>query len=387
MPEFTTLEIVLLSGLAVFLIIQLLYYWVVIAKPYRHNKSNKGEKKQFSTNQLPVSVIVYVKNEYYSLKDLLPAILTQDYPEFEVIVVNDGKDDEGEMLLTRLKLEYPNLYSTDIPDDTKNISRKKLGISLGVKAARYETLLFTEADCVPKTNRWIASMARHFQDNCSIVLGLPVKEKKKGPVSSYIAYDFLFNNIQYISRALMRHPYSASGRNLAYGKDCFVKEKGFSKFHFLQQGEDDLFVNDISTSENTFVEISPESIVNARINNWHEYKEIKKNKAITKQFYKGGSTLFWSMETFSRIAFGLLFVVVLALGILGLNYWLIGAAFFAFVVRLFSQIFVFDRLTKFLSIQRIRFSVPFFDFIQPIVNIKFYFYGKFRKKESYITRL
>ncbi|GHT15795.1 glycosyl transferase family 2 [Bacteroidia bacterium] len=385
---FTTIEIALLSILAFSFIAQLIFYWSVLRKPYSYLQSVETESIPFHSKQPPVSIIICVKNDY-DLQQFLPAILEQDYPEFEVIIVNDGFSDANEETLTLLKNQYANLYSTYIPEDTKNISRKKLGLTLGIKAAKYDHLLFTEADGQVRTSHWISLMTRHFSDKKSIVLGFSALQKKKGFFAKFRAYDYFFSNLQMISLALLRHPYAGSGRNLAYAKNHFNAQKGFVKHRILQQGEDDLFVNEISNKENTAVELSSESLIVVDINNHLDWKKLKIDRSITHCFYKPGPIALWRLESWLRMGFILSFAVCLIFAYpysQFANFLLAGIALFCFFVRLFSQIFVVNQTAKRLKLEKFYFTLPFFDLFQPFVNISFYIYRIFKRKKNYTNQ-
>ena len=383
MPD--RIGLILLSVLAFFFIIQLVFYWIVLAKPYYHLRSIKKGNTKLPAARPPVSVIVCIRNEHYDLRSFLPPILEQDYPEFEVIVVNDGVTEESADAVTYLKNQYENLYSTHIPKDTKNVSRKKLGLTLGVKAAKYDTLLFTEADSAPRTSHWISSMARHFQSKKTIVLGLSAAKKKKGFSRAFFAYDYFFTNIQMMSLALLNRPYAGNGRNLAYLKNHFNAQKGFLKYSFLELGEDDLFVKEIASSNNTSVELSPESIMSVEINDFYDWKNLKIRNSITKRFYKFGPIATWRLESFSRIGF---VISLIACCIYGFPYLFLPlVALFCFFIRLFTQIFVINKTAENLRLQKFYLTIPLFDLFQPFMNIYFFTYRIFKGKEFYTSKI
>jgi glycosyltransferase involved in cell wall biosynthesis len=380
------IEIIVLSFLVVCLIVQLIFYWIVLAKPYYYLLSARKGKILFHSGQPPVSIIVCVKNNYYDVSQFLLSIMEQDYPQFEVIIVNDGNSDENEEVLMRLKSQYDNLYSTYIPEDTRNVSRKKLGLTLGIKAAKYEYLLFTEPDCHVRDNRWISFMSRHFKDKKTLILGFSAMKKEVGLFSKFREYDYFFSGLQMVSLALFKHPYSGSGRNLAYTKTHFNEQKGFVKHRILQQGEDDLFVNEIANGKNTAVEFSAQSLVIADINNYYDWKQLKIDRAVTKQFYHFGPVLLWRIESFFRIGFILSFSACLLAGYPYLelsDFLLPGIAVFCFFIRLISQLFVINNTAKGLKLNKFYFMLPFFDIIQPFLNIYFYIYRVFKGKQNY----
>ena len=383
-----TIEIGLLSTLIFCFIALLLYIWVVLAKPYYYMRSGTGENLQ-DREQPPVSVIICIKSPNHSLYQFLPGILEQEYPEFEVIVVTDRISDEDEEALERLKLEYPHLYSTHVPDDTRNISRKKLALTLGIKAAKYDKLLFTESDSRVRTSAWISLMARHFSDRKSIVLGFSAFDKTEGLSRKYIAYDYFLSNMQMISLALFNHPYAGNGRNLAYGKIHFLERKGFVKHRLLQHGEDDLFVNEIATHENTSVELSAESVTLTTIDDLYNWKHEKKDRLVTKHFYKRGPVAFWRLESLFRIGF---VVSLVGCFIPGFPYssltdmLLPGIALLCLAVLLFSRTFIVNKTAEQLKLRKFYLTILVFDLLQPVVNLYFFIYKIFKDKENYTYR-
>jgi len=379
------LDLILLSGLGFCFIIQIIFYWIVFAKPYRYAKKLAAGKIETYDEQPPVSVIVAIKNDFYDLNYFLPSILEQNYPQFEVIIVNDGSSDENELTLISLQNRYPNLYATKIPDDTRNLSRKKLALSVGIKAAKYKHLLFMEADSCPRTKDWISLMVRHVENEKTIVLGLSVKKKEKGFFERYIAFDYLFSNLKFLTLALFNRPYAGDGHNLLYTKEHFEKERGYSKYHFLSSGDDDLFINTIANKKNTAVEILPDSLVEATIDGFYEYKHWKIDRESSAYFLKKGPVAFWRLESFLRVGFYAFFVACL----IGKPLFSIMAitALSTFFIRLLSQIIIWLGINKKLKLERLSVFFPIYDLFQPFINMYFFFYRVFKIKNSFVTRL
>jgi len=386
-----TLETGLLAALIFCFIAQLLFYWVVLAKPYYCMRSfaKKRNNLQNTWEQPPVSVIISINKLNHDMLRVLPEILEQEYPVFEVIVITDGISDTDEEMLERMKNNYPHLYSTHVPDDTKNISRKKLALTLGIKAARYDKLLFTESDSRTRTKDWISLMARHFSDKKSIVLGFSAFKNTKGLSHKYIAYDYFVSNLQMLSFALFNYPYAGNGRNMAYSKTHFIEQKGFVKYRILQHGEDDLFINEIATGENTAVELSPASVTLTETSDLYEWRQQKIDRTITKHFYKRGPVAFWRLESYIRIGF---IAALIACFIYGLPYisptdfLLPGIALLCLVVQLTSQFIVINKTTNKLQLEKYYLTILLFDLFQPFVNLYFYIYRILKGKENYTYR-
>ena len=258
--QFSHLELGLAGLTALLFLIVLLYCLVLYRRPWKC-RTQYEPVKQDSSSCPPVSVVVYAQDNEENLEQHLPALLNQNYPEFEVIVVNDGISEACSNRLSLFKRDYPYLYYTFIPKDARYISKKKLALTLGIKAARHQVILFTEADCEPLSENWIRTMVESYQQKTEVVLGYAAYPYQKGWINQLIAYDNLKSGLQYLSAALLGNPFSGSGKNLSYTKDLFFKNKGFYNQLYLKIGEDNQFVNEVATSQNTLVNYSPEALV------------------------------------------------------------------------------------------------------------------------------
>lgn len=377
-------DILILSALSFFLIIQLIYYWFFLSKPYFYWRKVKKRKISFPDTCPAVSVVIYAKNKSKNLETFLPSVLEQDYPEFEVIVVYDDISDNSENVLKRLRSQYPALYYTYVPQGTKGLSRKKMGVTLGIKAAKFDVLLFSDADSHPVSENWIKNMSRHLKDKKTIVLGFSALEKRSDFRYKFADYDYFSANLRMIASALLKFSYGANGRNLMYRKEYFNRQKGYSKYRRLQAGEDDLFIDDIATKENITVELSSDSIVIVNWDDFFDWRSAKINQATTKHFYKKMPLLFWRIESWSRFFFLVSFFICLFYDFW--NWLLPASAIIAFIIRLFSQLFVINKTAACLKRRKYYFLFPFFDIIQPIVNIYFYVYRLLRRRTNYIWK-
>lgn len=382
---FTPVEIALIAVAGVFFIIQLWYCLNVYAKPY--DKRRENENKPAPRVYPPVSVIIYSKNESENLRRFLPSVLEQDYPEFQVVVVNDGSTDESDEVLSFYETRYPHLYHTYIPEDVKYLSRKKLALTVGIKAAKHEILLFTEANCRPLGNRWIASMARNFTEHTDIVLGFCAYGHKKGLLDKLAAYDNLVTGVRYLSSALCGKPFTACGKNLAYRKRLFFEHKGFSQFLNLHAGDDDLFVNRLATPLNTRVEYAPESITEvAPYERFKVWKEMKVSRASTMRYYRGHRLLFYRLANLTRYLF---IASVGALAVAGMYGNPVSAALGAVLLSVWFgvQAVVLKRGALLLQQKPLTLWLPFLDFFHTVYSVYVRVYRVFRGRNDYTFRL
>nr|WP_321522188.1 glycosyltransferase [uncultured Macellibacteroides sp.] len=385
---FSDLEIGLIGILVLLFLVQIGYYAGIYAKPLRTAKRlrllvDDQQKKNFP----PVSVIVYAKNESENLKRNLPSLLSQNYPDYEVIVINDGSTDESDEVLKILENDNKHLYHTYIPENVKYLSRKKLALTVGIKAAKHDILLFTEANCFPQSENWVASMAGKFSEGVDLVIGFCAYEDKRGFFHKLAAYDNLMIGIQYIASALIRHPFMGYGRNLAYRRQLFFDHKGYYKSLNLHAGDDDLFVNEAATPQNTRVVFSPDSITRMiAIDQFKVWKEMKVSRAATQKFYHGFSLTFYRIESVSRILF-------LGTAIIGICWSFIGnplvaaVAGITWLTRLGVQLSVLHRLSAMLSQKPVTLWIPILEIIQPICSLYVRFYRIFRGKNDYTFRM
>lgn len=291
-------EWVLLGLFAGAFIMQSAYYLLV----YLRLPLFKPEKKKKTS--MDVSVIICAKNEEKNLERFLPRVLEQDYPSFEVVVVNDCSTDGTEELLSELSVRYKHLRYTTIPGNEKFLHGKKLAVTIGIKAARYDHVVLTDADCYPVSPEWLQYVASHFTNMKRIVLGYGGYERRKGLLNLLIRYDTVFTAIQYLSYAIKGRPYMGVGRNLAYEKALFFSNKGFASHYHLPTGDDDLFVNETATGENTVAAFEKEghtlSVPEMTFRSWVKQK---RRHLAAGALYKRGSRVRLAGEFCSRILF------------------------------------------------------------------------------------
>ncbi len=297
------------------------------------NNKAKSEIKQFSE---PVSIIICAKNESNNLQKFLPKILSQDYVNFEVIVVDDASEDNTQEILRILEQNHKNLRHTSIPLNNKFRQSKKLAQTVGIKSAKNNILLFTDADCFPESNQWIKQTVSNFtKENTEIVLLYGKYKKTKGLLNKLIRFDTFFIAQQYLSFANKGITYMGVGRNLAYKKELFFKNKGFASHLELSSGDDDLFVNEVANKKNVSVDISANSFtISLPKTSFSEWIYQKARHITSSAKYKIQHKTLIATEYFSRFFFYLLF------GLLLLNkVYIISLILFAIVFLVKSLVF------------------------------------------------
>jgi poly-beta-1,6-N-acetyl-D-glucosamine synthase len=344
------------------LFVQMGYYLFVFRKLAFHTPA------EISTEMKPVSIIISARNEYENLNKNIYSILEQAYPEYQVIVINDCSWDDTKEFLEELEKKYSHLKVVTIVDQEKYRRGKKFALTLGIKAAKYDHLLFTDADCKPATDKWLNKMQSSFSDKKKIVLGYGAYEKGKGLLNKLIRFETFYIATQYLSFALHGIPYMGVGRNLAYHKELFFANKGFARHNHLLSGDDDLFINDVATKNNVSIQIHPESFT---------YSEPKKNFSTwgvqkvrhisTVRYYKNKhrNVLFYNHLT--QVTF---YVALIALLVLGFDWRIVIGIYF---LRLAIQLFIFGRNMKKLNEFDLFPLIPLFDFFlfifYPVIGI------------------
>jgi len=345
--------------------IQLIYFW------FFYSRLAFGHNKKVSEQKLPVSVVVCARNEYENLLTFLPQILEQDYPDFEVVVVNDASDDESIYLLRDYAKKYPNLKIVDLKESLNNFKGKKFPLSIGIKSAKNEIVLLTDADCAPVSPEWIDRMQSRYHDSTiQIVLGYGGYKKEKGLLNKLIRFDAMRVAMNYLSLALSGLPYMGVGRNLSYRKSLFYKNKGFISHYRIPSGDDDLFINEVATRKNTRVEVSHESFtLSAPKTTWSEWIRQKRRHLSTVRYYRIYHQILLFIYPLSEIAFyGTFLFLALCLY---QPLWL----FPVFGLRLLSTAFIYKRIMKRLNENNFWMWVPFFE-------IFFFFFHSF----SFLTK-
>jgi len=288
--------------------IQFIFLWIVFLRFAFFTKKAKAN----SENQEPVSVIVVAKNEYHNLKINLPKILKQDYPEFEVILVNHASEDDTEYLIRELKQEYPRLQYVPVQDDLNFFAGKKFPLSVGIKSAKYDILLLTDADCQPASDQWIAEMQSAFKQKKEIVLGYGAYQQGRGLLNKLIRYDSLRVGMMYLSLARWGMPYMGVGRNLAYRRSLFFKENGFQSHLHIPSGDDDLFINHAANYKNTAIAIGENcKTISVTKDSFRDWYYQKKRHLTTGKHYNFSHLFILGLWDISTIVFFLGVVLLL----------------------------------------------------------------------------
>lgn len=273
-----------------------------------------------ASQEYPVTVIVCARDEAHNLVKNLPGILVQQYrTTHEVIVVNDNSTDDSKFLLDEFNKSFKNLVHLHLTQEAKLIPGKKFPLSMGIKTAKYEVVLLTDADCVPASEHWIQKMQEGFDNNIDIVLGYGAYYKKPGLLNKIIRFETFHSALQYLSYALAGQTYMGVGRNLSYKKDLFFRNKGFSSINHIPSGDDDLFINMVAKKNNTAIVIDPEAhTMSEPEKDWNSWLTQKYRHYTTAKFYKPRHKFLLGLYSLSHMGV----YVLLVPAMIFYNWWL-----------------------------------------------------------------
>jgi glycosyltransferase involved in cell wall biosynthesis len=289
----------------------------------------------------PVSVIICARDEAANLVKNLPGALVQNYKTtHEVIVVNDNSLDESKYILEEYQRTFKQLQLVELKQEARFIPGKKFPLSIGIKTAKHEIVLLTDADCVPASEFWIEKMQDGFYNGIEIVLGYGAMHKKKGFFNKMVRWETFHTALQYLSYAKSGMAYMGVGRNLSYKKSVFFRHKGFSAHNHVPGGDDDLFINKAATKKNTTIVIDKDSFtLSEPPNDWKQWIRQKKRHYTTSKYYKPLHKFLLGLYAFSLFLFYPLFIASLFL----FNWEF---TLTAFAIRFVVQAFIIFKTTK-----------------------------------------
>lgn len=381
-PLSFTIGIIFLVSLVIYLLISLIIY----LRPFLRNRKD-SKSSVIDDEGLPgVSVVVYSYNQADYLVRNIPVLLDNEYPEFEIIVVDDASNDETEDVLTLMEQRSDSFYHTRVNADVRTVSRRKLAVLLGVKAARHEIVLLTQAQCIPASKHWIRSMVNHFTPKTGIVLGPVVLEDRVGVMSKFYAFDYFHRMLKLLGTTLCVGPYSGSGMNMGFRKSLFFENDGFRKHLNLIPGEDDLFVRDSGTRDNTIVSCASDAVM---ISQEHPaaygWRQLRLSRGFTSRFYPLLPGVIHVLDALSRYLF--VFTGFALLFFLWDNWLIFSIVAGLLLFRAIYQVILYYMTAKRMKVHRYVFSILAFELIIPLVDLYFFLYGILRKKGFEVGRI
>jgi len=349
--------------------IQLIYYLFVFSR----FSFTKNKKK--IPNNIPVSVLICAKNEAENLKAFLPKIISQEYSNFEIVLINDASYDNTLEVMESFQEKHSNIKIVNVENNEAFWGSKKYALTLGIKASTNDYLLLTDADCTPKSDQWISSMCVNFSEKKKFVLGYGAYKKKKYSIlNALIRFETLLTAMQYFSYAKVGNPYMGVGRNLAYHKTVFFNVNGFMNHMSIRSGDDDLFINQVATKKNTEIEFSEKAqTISTPSNNFSEWFKQKRRHVSTASHYKFKDQLFLSIFYISQITFWTLFVILIS----HLFQWKLVLLIMG--IRILIQYVTYGFSAKKLKEQDLIFAIPFLEIFLILFQLTIFITNRFSK--------
>ena len=352
--------------------IQLIYFLVFFIRLILKQKPVAIEKLK------PVSIIIAARNEDQNLLEFLPKIFEQDYPKFELIVVNDRSWDKSIDILQAFAIKHNNLHIVEVPDLEKDGFAKKFALTLGIKAAKHELMLFIDADCYPNSKNWLKEMASRHTGSKNLILGASPYAREKGVLNKIIRFDAGQIAIQYLSLAKSGIPYMGVGRNLSYTQELYDSVRGFKSHYYIPSGDDDLFVNEAGTKRNTAVVFSKEAItVSIPKKKFTDWWYQKKRHLTTGKHYKTYHKILLTLYPASLVIMYILLPLLLVMH----NWWYIALGILGF--RVLLQMIIFSRPFRIMGSGDLILLAPFFEVVMLIINPILLFSNKKKKKQRH----
>jgi glycosyltransferase involved in cell wall biosynthesis len=367
-------------GLFIVFSISLLVYYLGIFRLFTTYKFNKKHK----TKNLPVSVIICSKDEADNLKQFLPDIYAQDYPDFEVVLIDDRSIYDTFEIIQNFKEQYPDktkIVKVNFSDDSRLQANKKYALTLGIKAASHNQLIFTDADCKPASKQWLQKIASKFSQNKQLILGYGAYQKTpKSFLNKVIRFETVQTALQYFSYALKGMPYMGVGRNLAYTKDLFMNNNGFYTHLDIMSGDDDLFVNEVANQQNTEICVTPDTFtISNPKKTWKEYLYQKRRHISTAKYYKTKHKLLLAWYYISLLGFWITGIVLL------INKFLWPCVLGMFIARLFTAWYINYKTNEKLQEKDLSLWFPVLEIYLLFLQLYIYVRNLFKKPDYWTT--
>ena len=352
-------------------------------------KYEERTRRYLNHDDLPsVSIIVFANNDEKWLNKFLPTIMKQNYPApFEVIVVDDASFDGTKDLVGDMMVYFDHLKIVTVPDQTRSLSRKKLAVMLGIKASQYDIILTTNANCQVHSDRWLMAMMRNFGPGIDIVLGYShfAHNENRGISKSYRVLDEMTTAMQWILSAAKGKPYRGISDNLAYRKEVFFKNKGFSKSLEMKWGDDDIFISEISTPQNTRLELLPASFTTSYYDDLaHAFSILKSRRDFTSRHVKYKAQ-FRTQAWMSLLYWLRLAAIAAAVALCYTNIAVIVAAVIILLITWLPLMLATFRNCYLLRLPLLLFSTPLFTLLRPLINTGYKIKGLFTRKNNYTS--
>lgn len=322
-----------------FFLVVWLAYWLVLMSIIRAWAGIKSSLQ--NSVGLSVSVIIPFRNEARHLEELVRTLGQQAYPHFEVIFVNDYSTDASEQLLAELL--------DDVGFDYQLLSLggatgKKAAISQGVRVAKGEIILTTDADCV-FTEHWIERMVGAFTDDTIQMVSGPVKLVGGSLFQKWQQMEFSVLIATGAAGISWQKPSMANGANLAYRKSVFQAVSGFDGVDAIASGDDELLmmkVHKVHPGSIRFVKEQDAVVTTEALGGWAEFRNQRLRWAGKWRYGKRNASVIGALSVF---VFNLSVISLPILALAGLLNW--GQVLTFFLSRLLIELVLVLVLNRF----------------------------------------
>lgn len=315
-----------------------------------------------------VSLVIIAKNDAKFLETNLDLFLNQAYENFEVIVVDDGSYDGTASLVAKYMQKYPILRLTTITPDKKFQHTKKFAVNVGLKAAKNDIVIFTDANCYPCSKNWIDNIQAGFVDGVDVVISYANFVSDNSLLGKFIIYDKLCNFLRFSSFACFDKAIRGDFLNLAFRRDVFISSNSYRGDALSEEGIDVLPIIKLKKSKNISI------IINKTSKIYVDYIDIKKEWMYYKLLY------FKSMKYYSPFLKLLINIIpsVILITNLVLLITFINTDYVMLLSILVSLYFVSMYVYKiiclrFFDIKGINFLIPIFEIYRLYSNMIYYF--------------
>ena len=269
---------------------------------------------QKTIKKTAVSVVIYAKNDAENLKAFLPSVIEQDYPNFEIVLINNASYDKTLKVMNHFAASHQNIKIVDVKNIEAFWGNKKYALTLGIKASKNDYLLFIDANCKPLSNKWIYEMSSNFSDKKTIILGHKGFTKiKKSFLNKIIRFESSVKAISCFAFTKLGKPFIGVSNNIAYTKTMFFNANGFMNHIKVPNGEAELFVNQIANSTNTTICFSKESFTESMpATSFKHWFKQKKHDTLSLLKYKQNHKILIGFIYITQLLFWFLIILLLS---------------------------------------------------------------------------
>lgn len=365
----TPIQWFLIIGLVLTFLIDLIY------SIFYCRKLKVKDSTYIHSETIPVSIIICAKNQAQYLEKNLPRLLTQDYPEYEIIVVDNGSVDDTEDVLIRLKNIYPQLRSTHIPIDEKFKHNKKLAITIGVKAAKYDQIIHLNPNSFPNSKTWLSNTVVIAQGK--LYNAYSNFEYQKGFFYNFIRYDIIKQTIKIAAFTSINKLYAGNSFNMSFLKSDFLENKGYAGNAHFEAGYDHILSMNLAKKSDYTFSTNPDSKITIEAkNHYNIWKTINKYYFKSRKYVPYRRKLLLDLEPIAHFLFVILLIPAL------IKTQLYFSLLAICIAKIFIKGYCFKISTRHLREENLFLSSYVYVLLRPLYKLLFYIQSYIYSKRS-----